>query len=45
MNPAALAAAGAEARLRKRDCRAAGMLEPLRNPVNWDNLRKVAVLV
>ena len=20
------------------------MLEPLRNPVNWDNLRKVAVL-
>jgi hypothetical protein len=23
----------------------AGMLEPLRNPVNWDNFRKVAVLV
>ena len=29
------------------DCfqRAAGMLEPLRNPVNWDNFRKGAVLV
>src|SRR4051812_28836867 len=23
----------------------AGMLEPLRNPVNWDKLRKVAALV
>jgi hypothetical protein len=46
MNPTALAAAGAGARLRSaRLQRAAGMLEPLRNFASWDNFRKVVVLV
>jgi hypothetical protein len=46
MNPAALAAAGAGVGLRSaRLQRAAGMLEPLRNPASWDNFRKVVVLV
>jgi hypothetical protein len=46
MNSTALAAAGAEARLRSAILqRTAGMLEPLRNPARWDNFRKVVVLV
>jgi hypothetical protein len=46
MIPAAPAAGGAEAGLRSaRLQRGAGTLEPLRNPVNWDNFRKGAVLV
>jgi hypothetical protein len=41
MNPAALAAAGAGVGLRSARLQgAAGMLEPLRNPANWDNFRK-----
>jgi hypothetical protein len=43
MNPAALAAGGAEAGL--RSTRLQRGAEPLRNPVNWDNFRKGAVLV
>ena len=46
MIPAASATAGAGVGLRSARLQgAAGMLEPLRNPANWDNFRKGAVLV
>ena len=46
MNPAALAAGGAEAGLRSARLQgSAGMLEPPKNPTNWDIFRKGAVLV
>ena len=46
MIPAASATAGAGVGLTSARLQVtAGMLEPLRNPANWDNFRKTVVLV